>query len=109
MSSVDMTNMAEREIGVQRLDPAFLFGGRYGVLPAALQGRLLAYLQTGEYPGKFLEGVIINDLRQTVNYGIGTEYEPWYAHLPLLVKWVYNNCPGGFVGLENYTRHVKKP
>lgn len=104
---VDMTDMFAREIGIQSLDPDWLFGGRYAHLPAGCKDRLLDYLQTGEYPGAFLEGVIINDLAMAVNYGIGTEYESWYAHLPLLVKWVYNNCPGNRVGRDNYMRLVK--
>jgi len=100
-------NVFEREVGIQNLDPSFLFDGPYAELPEDLRARLLAYLQTGEYPGKFLEGVIINDLRQTVNHGQGTEYERWYAYLPLLVKWAYNNCPGNYVGISNYARWVK--
>jgi hypothetical protein len=79
----------------------------YAALPDDLKARLLAYLQTGAYPGKFLEGVLTNDLQLAVNYGQFTEYEPWYAHLPLLVKWVYNNCPFNKVGRENYMRLVK--
>jgi hypothetical protein len=100
-------DMFEHEIGIQSLDPAFLFDGNYANLPDAVKARLLDYLKTGNYPGKFLEGVLINDLRQTINYGQGTEYEPWYAFLPLLVKWAYNNCPGNLVGRDNYMRHVK--
>ena len=105
---VDMTDMFAREIGIQALDPDVLFGGRYSEIPDDIKARLLAYLQTGEYPGKFLEGVLTNDLKKAVNYCIGTEDSAWYAHLPILVKWVYNNCPGQFVGPDGYARHVHK-
>jgi len=105
MTAEDLDGL-ELEIAIRNHDPAGLFGGRYAEIPEEIKQRLLAYLQTGEYPGQFLEGVITNDLRKTVNSARGTEYEQWYVHVPLLVWWVHNRCPGNAIGYSNYMERV---
>jgi len=96
------------EIGIAELDPAALFHGRYDVFDQEIKDRLLAYLRQGTYPGRFLEGVLTNDLQKAVNSARTEEYAPWYDHLPNLVWWVYNQAPSGLVGPDGYARHVRK-
>lgn len=103
----EMTQL-ELDLGCAQLDPKALFHGRYSELLPVIKMRLFDYLKDGTYPGAFLQGVITNDLRLTVNSARATEYEAWYAQLPLLVWWVYNQAPACYVGYENYFKHVKQ-
>lgn len=69
----------------------------YDPIPDHLREGLRQYIQHGHVPGSFLEAVITNDLFAAV----GHADELSLLFLVLLVKWFYNDAPGGCCGSKD--------
>lgn len=73
------------------------FNGQYAAIPPHMQEAIRRYVINGIKPGRFLTGVITNNLSEAVNNADET-------NLPLLrlyVLWFYNEAPGSCWGSVN--------
>ena len=66
----------------------------YGRLPQHLQGGVKRYIEQGIPPGDFLTAVITNNLLLAISHADDTSL----AALPEIVRFFYNESPGGCWG-----------
>ena len=66
----------------------------YGRLPRHLQGGVKRYIEQGVPPGDFLTAVITNNLHLAISHADSTSL----AALPDIVRFFYNESPGGCWG-----------
>ncbi len=72
------------------------FEGEYEQVPEHLREGLVAYVTDHRYPGGFLEAVLTNDLRKSVDRGD----EKSLAGLKYVVMWLFNRAPSGCWGSQ---------
>lgn len=74
--------------------PSLRFEGIYADIPEHTQGALLRYVDHKILPGGFLTAVLSNNLFEAVGQADSDNIKA----LPLIVKYIYNKCPGNCHG-----------